>query len=288
MAHGDCISVSADRIVATDLAKTFPLLASVDPSAVFGYSPNPGGRRILEAHQITRFARRYGLPIDGSFHDICVERHAKPISREELTHALQEALGSVSVRLEVLDFSSQPFPPGKLIFSRNGLSKPPESAPESSVLWRGKLVYGGGRSFAVWARVRVTQECTWFVATESIPGGTTIRPEHVEQIFGWRFPFPGDSIRSLDGIIGKTTRRSILIGRRFTPEVLAEPLDVARGETIQVVVREGEAELSFRAIAQTSGRRGDAILLRNPSNGRNFRAVVEKKGHAVVRPAAGA
>lgn len=63
---------------------------------------------------------------------------------------------------------------------------------------------------------------------------------------------------------------------------LPEP-DVMRGEQVSVVVTSGAALLRFEADAETSGRRGDSVLVRNPENGKLFQARVEGKGRVTVQ-----
>jgi len=63
---------------------------------------------------------------------------------------------------------------------------------------------------------------------------------------------------------------------------LPEP-DVLRGEQVSVLVTSGAALLRFQADAETSGRRGDSVLVRNPENGKLFQARVEGKGRVTVQ-----
>jgi hypothetical protein len=63
---------------------------------------------------------------------------------------------------------------------------------------------------------------------------------------------------------------------------LAEP-DVLRGEHVAVVVTSGAALLRFQADAESSGRRGDNVLVRNPDNGKLFQARVEGKGKVMIQ-----
>jgi Chaperone for flagella basal body P-ring formation len=63
---------------------------------------------------------------------------------------------------------------------------------------------------------------------------------------------------------------------------LAEP-DVLRGEHVAVVVTSGAALLRFQADAESSGRRGDNVLVRNPDNGKLFQARVEGKGKVTIQ-----
>jgi hypothetical protein len=58
--------------------------------------------------------------------------------------------------------------------------------------------------------------------------------------------------------------------------------DVERGDKIAIEVSSGGARLTFDATAESSGRAGDSIMVRNPESGRLFRAKVEGKGRASV------
>jgi hypothetical protein len=92
---------------------------------------------------------------------------------------------------------------------------------------------------------------------------------------------PGDSghfesvcfVRSAAAIAAAVAaRKPVLEG----PEVL-------RGEHVAVVVTSGAALLRFQADAESSGRRGDNVLVRNPDNGKLFQARVEGKGKVTIQ-----
>jgi len=57
---------------------------------------------------------------------------------------------------------------------------------------------------------------------------------------------------------------------------------VGRGDTVRVEVRMGGVLLAFDAAAETSGRAGEAVLVKNPTNGRRFRALVEGNGKVSI------
>ena len=59
--------------------------------------------------------------------------------------------------------------------------------------------------------------------------------------------------------------------------------DVHRGERVSVEVTSGAALLRLRADAESAGRIGDAVLVRNPESGKLFQARVEGKGKVVVQ-----
>lgn len=61
------------------------------------------------------------------------------------------------------------------------------------------------------------------------------------------------------------------------------PPAVQRGETVAVRVFSGAVLLSFAAEAESSGRTGQNVIVKNPENGRRFIARVEDKGKVVVK-----
>jgi hypothetical protein len=61
------------------------------------------------------------------------------------------------------------------------------------------------------------------------------------------------------------------------------PSDIQRGEKVAVEVTSGAARVRFQADAESSGRAGDSVLIRNPENGKLFQARVEGKGKVVVQ-----
>jgi flagella basal body P-ring formation protein FlgA len=58
--------------------------------------------------------------------------------------------------------------------------------------------------------------------------------------------------------------------------------DVERGDRVEVEVKVGAAILDFAATAESSGRTGDSIMVKNPDNGRTFQAKIQDKGHVLV------
>jgi len=286
LAHGDCIAVRADRIVAGDIAVSVPQFQALDPSTQVGFTPLPGTRRVISARELRSIAVRNGVSPGELIQDVCVERQVSPIDRDALEQALIESLGIDEARLELIDFSNQPVPQGRFEFRISALPRP-SAAEQSGVIWRGRIVYDGERSFALWARVRITVNRPVFVATEDIAAGAVIRAEQVQsRIVRQMFPL-SVAVESLDEIAGKAARRRIAAGQRIVPGLLEQPKDVLKGNQVHVRVIDGLASLSFDAVAEASGKTGDAILVHNPASGRNFRAVIEGKGQVIVRPGGG-
>jgi len=173
----DCHVVTADVIRMRDLAAVEPAFAKVDPDLMVGYSPLPGAVHTLTASQITRLAKTNGLDEDG-YRAVCFERAMRELNQRELHEVLDRALGIPAARIDVVDFSRYPAPAGDLVFPRSGLALPlsPGAAP---LLWKGYVVYGGGRHFSIWARVELHATLNRVVATDNLVTGAPVRSDQV-------------------------------------------------------------------------------------------------------------
>jgi flagella basal body P-ring formation protein FlgA len=285
-APGACVPVSSDKVVTGDLVDVVPLLRELAPDTLLGYTPLPGTVRVISGRELTLIALRQGV-ILSDVPDVCIARALRVITQTEMQAALEAALGIRDAKLDLEEFSSQPLPPGRLDFQRSTLSQPPPIAPDSPVIWRGRLVYDQHHSAAVWAKVRITVDRSIFVAAQDIAAGAIIRDDEIRAATISEFPLSAPPLDSQAEIAGKAARRSIRAGQRITAAALEEPKDVVRGDIVQVRVVDGQATLSFDGIAASSGKKGDTILVHNSASGRNFRAVIEEKGKAVVRPSVG-
>jgi flagella basal body P-ring formation protein FlgA len=280
---GVCVGVPSERVVAGQLVDAVPVLRQLVPGTFLGFAPLPGLVRVISGRELSLIASRGGVILSDA-PDVCIERVLRPITSVEMQAALQAALGIPEAELTVEDFSSQPLPPGQLEFQRSTLGHPAPNAPSSPVFWRGRLIYDQRHGVPVWAKVRILVDRTVFLAVQDITAGTMLRAGDVLVSTVREFPFSAATPEFATEIIGKVARRLIRTGQRITSKALDEPKDVTRGDIVQVKVIDGRAALSFDGIAVSSGKKGETILVHNSASGRNFRAVVEEKGMAVVRP----
>src|ERR1700687_1092100 len=288
-AHAACVSVPSDRIVVRDLAGAVAIFQGLDPEMQVGFAPMPGTQRILAGRELILLAARHGVVVSpGSLvPDLCVQREAHVISRGEMKAALVAPVRIADADVELIEFTRQALPSGRLEFQHAALNKPPPSAPQSPVIWRGRVIYDGQHSAVVWAKVRITVERQILIAAEAIPAGTVVRAEQIKITSHRQFPFSAPSMDSPELAIGKVARRGIPAGQRIVAGALEEPKEVARGEKIHVRVIDGLATLSFEGIAESAGKKGESILVHNPASGRIFRGVLEEEGKVVVRPSPG-
>jgi flagella basal body P-ring formation protein FlgA len=285
LARAACIAVPSSHIVAQDLSVAIPLFQALDPGTIIGFAPIPGTVRVLSSTDVVLIGRRYGLAFPELAPSVCVERIVRRLSLDEIREALLSALDINDVRLEVLEFSNQPLPPGQLSFQRSLLNKPPGNNPQMPVIWRGELIYDDRRSLVVWAKVRISVEREVFLAAETIPKGAVIRADQIATARIRKFPSldlaPGTPL----AVAGKVARRTLVAGQPIVAAELDTVKDVLRGATVHVRAIDGGASIRFDATAQASGQKGEVIMIHNPSSGRNFRALVEGPGLVTVRGA---
>jgi flagella basal body P-ring formation protein FlgA len=286
LARAACIDVPADKIVARDLSTAVPLFQALDPEKVIGFAPLPGTVRTLTSRDILLVARRNALTfsIGDAAPSVCVQRIAHPLSPQDVRAALISALNVPAAHLDVLEFSNKLVPPGRLVFQLAALNKPAANNPQAEVIWPGKLLFDAQNSLDVWAKVRISVDREIFLAKEAIPRGAVIGAAQISTVRMAQFPFPEPPLSSLSAIVDKVARRAMVAGQRIVPEALDDPQDVLRGETVHVTVINGAATITLDAVAQSSGTKGESILVHNPSSGRTFHALIEERGRVKVVP----
>jgi flagella basal body P-ring formation protein FlgA len=293
LAHGACEAVLSSTIVARDIVTAVPLFNQLDPETFIGFTPFPGTKRVLSSHEMFLLATRHGLlfPTGAPVPSLCVERAVRSLSTDELKPILLAALGIPDVQMEILEVSGQPLPPGRPEFGRETLNRPRNGDPRNPVIWRGQFVYDEHHSLAIWAKLRMSVNREAIVAAQEIPASAVIHAAQLRTTTTVEFP-RFESYQQLpvtmDGIEGKIARRTIADGERIVPAALEDAKDVIRGETIRVQAIDGAATITLDAIAQSSGNRGQTIMVHNPSSGKNFRALIEGQRQAIVRLTTGA
>lgn len=281
MSHPGCEFVSGEQIFSADLAKALPVFAAMPGDTVIGYSPAPGARRILQLPELKRIGAQYGIAVPAGS-QACFEWKVQPITEEAVRAAIREALQAPEARVEILAMSKAPAPEGKLAFPQSGLSAATNTDPSTPVTWRGYVQYGSPRRFSVWARVRVSATMPRVIAVEPLAAGKRVAEAQVRLEMHADFPLRNDAARSLEEVIGRIPRRPVRAGLPVLRSDLTEAFEVDRGDTVEVTAVSGATQLELEALAETSGRQGDVISLRNPRSGKLFRARIEGKGRAIV------
>ncbi|MGB6940880.1 MAG: flagellar basal body P-ring formation chaperone FlgA [Bryobacteraceae bacterium] len=283
MTHsGPCEVIANDRILGEDLAKAVPaFLDKIPGDAVIGYSPAPGAQRIFNSLELRRIGAPYGVAVAPDA-EACFEWKLQTLTDDAVRTAIRDALQSPDAHVDVLAISGKQAPAGKLKFPISGLLASTLTGPDTPVTWRGEVLYHGSRKFSIWARVKISATMTRVVATQLILPGQTVAPDQVRIETYDDFPLRNDIARNLEDVVGRMPRRPLRTGLPVFRADLIEPLQVQRGDLVDVTAIAGAAQLRMPALAETPGRQGDMISLRNPTTGKIFRGRIEGKDKALV------
>ncbi|MFB3776027.1 MAG: flagellar basal body P-ring formation chaperone FlgA [Bryobacteraceae bacterium] len=276
-----CLPVDSDRIVAKDLAPASAALAALPPETPLGYAPAPGSRRILRAAELKRLAAPGDLPLENGT-EICVVRSLEPLTQERLIASMRASLPEAGARIEVIEFSSFPVPRGELRFPLSGLRRPPLKTPGGPVLWKGYVEYAPRRRYPVWARVRIAVRTARVLARVDLAAGAVVEAGQLRLESSEGFLPANTSASSIEQVAGRVLRRPVRAGAEVPLSILAEPKEVERGDTVRVQAASGLATVEISGRAESSGSRGDTVVVRNLSSGRSFRARVQGKGSVAV------
>jgi flagella basal body P-ring formation protein FlgA len=283
LAHtGPCDMIANDRISGEDLAKAVPSFLNKMPGdAIIGYSPAPGARRVFKTAELQRLGAPYGVSVAPDA-EACFEWKLQPLNNDVIRAAILESMQLPDARIDILAISGNQAPAGKLSLPLSGLLASTLTGADTPVTWRGEVLYHGSRKFSIWARVKISATMTRVVATQLILPGKTVAPDQVRIETYDDFPLRNDIARNLEEVVGRMPRRALRMGLPVFRSDLIEPFQVQRGDLVDVTAIAGAAQLHVPALAETPGRQGDIITLKNARSGRFFRARIEGKDKALV------
>ena len=267
-----CHPVERDRILGSDLAAASTMFVSLRPDLVIANSPRPGTRRLFEPAELLRIARANNLDAAGVT-PLCFARPTAPLQPELVVSAMRRSLGAPRAGVEILALSKYPVPHGELVFPRDALQEPVSG---DSVVWNGYVAYDGGH-FSIWAKVRLTVLQTQVVCAVDLMPGHVVKASDLRVEMNNVFPRRLAPLTNTEGVVGLLARRSIPAGSILTTAMFTPPNDVERGQIVQVEVQSGATVVRVDATAESAGRRGDTVAVRNATSGKVFRAHVEGK-----------
>ncbi len=271
-----CFPVIGDRIFGSDLAAAVPAFASLPPNLTIAYPPAPGSQRIFAVAELARIARANHITLDNPV-EVCFEIPMHAMTENEALESMRRAL-PLEAELAIVELPRTNIPVGKLEFLFSGL----EAQSRGSRIWRGSVRYGETLKMPVWARVTVQRKTMAVVAGQDLPLNEPIDPRSI-RLESVTVPIDAERLAlRIEEVLGRVPKKPVHAGETIPLAILNLPPTVRRGDAVRVEVRSGSARLLFDAVAENPACAGDLVDLRNPSNGRTFRARLEDAGHAVV------
>jgi flagella basal body P-ring formation protein FlgA len=284
MAFAGCIPITGNRILGRDLAGADPRFSALPATLTVGYAPAPGTKRVFTPLELQRLAKANRIPA-ADYNDICFELPMRRLTEEDATAAMRRSLPAEAV-LKIVELESLDIPVGTLEFPLEAL-EPTAIATHGVQLWRGHVKYAETRLLAVSARVEVTVKFTAVVAGKDLAANAPIDAGslRIETLTGM---VQREKLATrIEDVQGRLPKRALKAGSAIAIAILVEPPAVRKGDPVTVEVQSGLARLRFQAIADSAARDGDVVELRNPANGKTFKARLGPGAKALVVIAAG-
>ncbi len=280
---GSCTPVSGSQITGADLARVMPVFAALPSDIPVAPSPGPGGTRTFHVGELQQLAARNGLI--GEFRgDVCFGLAMSKLDKDALLAAMHKSRGMAEARIEIAEFMSDPVPSGRIEFASDNLVRPARADVSTPVLWNGSLVTDDHKRYPIWAKVLIVATVTQLVATEDLKPGSPVHVGQVRLEEKEGFPDLKSKTPSVEAITGMVPIRSVAEGGLVLIDNLKWPADVSRGDTVHVEVRLGAMRIGLAGFAESAGRAGETIAIRNPVTGKTFQARIESRGSVVVEP----
>jgi flagella basal body P-ring formation protein FlgA len=289
---GECLPARGGWITAGELASAVPEFAVVEPGVqVFG-APRPGVRRILPPNEIVRAANRLGLSI-ASPASVCFAAPVAHLTAGQVEPVLSEATGralgaveAARARIEILDWPRRPLPEG-ILRTADGWLDSFVARPDGAGIVRMILDLGGGRTLPVRIQARIVIPARRWAAAADLTAGaqlgaSDIHEEEVWSYLGWNSDPLGDPVEAAEALIGAVLRQRIAAGTVLRTGMIDRPLQIGRGDLVELHVLSGAARLRLTATAERDGRAGDQIPLHIPGTGRRVLARVTGPGAAAL------
>jgi flagella basal body P-ring formation protein FlgA len=158
--------------------------------------------------------------------------------------------------------------------------------PERARLWGqvslgARCSEGPGQSLYIAARVKI--EATAVLAARHIASGQTISADDLQVQKADLGTFPPDVVLHETDVIGRISRTAIAPGRPIQEGLLRQETVIEAGQTVRLILNDGELSVSNEGIAIGSAIRGQSVRVRLPS-GRVITGVATGEGRVEVRP----
>jgi flagella basal body P-ring formation protein FlgA len=279
IAFAGCIPITGNRILGRDLALADPHFSALPASLTVGFTPAPGTKRIYSILELQRLARANGISLIGPG-DICFELPMGRLTEEDATSSMRRSLPTEAA-LKIIELAKIDVPAGLLEFPIEGLEQP---APTNHgvQLWRGHVKYAETRQASVWARVEITVQYQSVVAAKDLAQDVPIVAGSV-RVESHTGPLEREKPATrIEDVLGRIPKRALRAGSIVPIAILADAPNVRKGDRISVEVRNGLTHLRFEAIAESAARDGDMVALRNPFNGKTFKAKLDPGAKALI------
>lgn len=257
-------------------------------NAVLGPAPPPGGRIKVAEHQLAAIAEQYGVAwtnaASGAF--VVIERPGTPITESAIVKALRPALMNAGAPAHfVIQLAETHFPmipPGetpRILVNRLSYHRLDGRFKAYALLSARSM---NPRPIAISGIATPSRQAV--VALHALKPGEIVHDTDVKLKWIARSAFPHGALTNPAGAIGMEIRRRVASGTPLTGGVVAPPIMVNRGATVDIAVEMPNLKVTTQGVALAAGGTGAVIPILNPSSREVVQAVIDGRDHAHVLP----
>lgn len=105
------------------------------------------------------------------------------------------------------------------------------------------------------------------IPTEAIYPGDVISSGQLEEVQVTNPNLTGDYAKSIQDVVGRVSKRTLLAGRTIAISALRQPFAVTRGSNVRLVMSMGDMMITAAGTPLDDGSIGDVIRARNMDSG---------------------
>jgi flagellar basal body P-ring formation protein FlgA len=253
-----------------------------------GPSPEPGGRIIVEAAQLTYLARQYGVSWQSvsSSDRAVLEWPGRSLRREEAVDAIRIAITAAAAP-DDWDIDLPAFTPPIVPFDTTAVPTVSQlDYDRQSGRFTAVLSITGEGMNPINARISgqlVAMAEVPVAATRLLPE-TVLRPDDVRTARVRASGVQSDVARAIQDVIGMELRRPVAAGQPLRTSDLIRPPLVRRGALVQMRIEADNLSVTGQGVALDAGAAGDRIRVQNKNSRVLLTAEVTGPGTVRITP----
>jgi len=252
---------------------------------VIAYAPRPGSRAVFDARWLKRVAAAFKLNWrpSSSAERIVVERESLVITKSEIETILFDRLvvegGDVTSRVALANRSFRlHLPVGEeYLLGIDQLSFDSTTGRFSAV-----LAWGNAKDERRRVTGRMERMTEVPVLAKRIMGGTLIEQADLEWVELPQARLARNAITDASHLIGMAAKRTISAGKPVTENDVARPKDIAKGQSVIMVLSTPTMRLTTKGKALEAGATGDTIRISNSQTSTVIEGVITGPGQVRV------
>lgn len=252
---------------------------------VIAYAPRPGSRAVFDARWLKRVAAAFKLDWrpSSAAERIVVERESLVITKSEIETLLFERLvaegGDPSSRVSLANRSFRlHLPVGEdYLLGIEQISFDSTTGRFSSV-----LAWGNAKDERRRVTGRMERMTEVPVLAKRIMGGALIEEGDLKWVELPQARLARNAITDASQLIGMAAKRTISAGKPVTANNVSRPKDIAKGQTVMMVLSTPSMRLTTKGKALESGAAGDTIRISNSQTSTVIEGVITGPGQVRV------